>query len=665
MAICGTNLYAGVNIGDVGSGLGVFLSTDYGQSWVHTNLDNQFINALCALSVQGRQFVFAGTNSGVFMSSDAGISWLNTSITAVTTALTTDAKRVFAGTWNGVCYTTDAGSTWIQTAPDYGASVLAINGPNIFEANGYGVYRSTDNGATWLPSLIRSAGINSLAIKSNNVYAGTPDESVCVSTNNGVTWTNHIVAYNTMFPVTSLAMFVSTSGINQLLAGGRGLYISSDNGTSWTPINSLQSMAVQSLAVIGEGSETKIFAGTVDYGVFYSTDAGSNWTQSQLYDQDVVALGLYGSSILAANKSANLSLGVYISTNYGGLWRQTSIDQNETFVNAFDVKDSIIFAGGYRSTDGGLDWLQMQMHMGGCYSYLVKDSIIFAGGDARGTGEVGVAYSTDDGVSWIPTSLGNSHTVRALTSTSVGVFAGVAGYYEGVYVSTDDGQTWSTSLSNGEDIYSLASMDSTIFAGTGLFGIMVSSNNGLNWSQTSLNNRTVNCLITRTSGNVTYVFAGTDTSGVYLSTDKGASWAQINQGFGNDPWWSVKSFCITNGYIYAGTNGYSVWKRPLSDIIGIRNISDKIPGRFTLYQNYPNPFNPTTIIKFDILKDANITFEIYDILGRTVATLAKNEFKRAGSYQVEWNAGNFASGVYFCRITAGRFTETKKMVLLK
>ena len=102
-----------------------------------------------------------------------------------------------------------------------------------------------------------------------------------------------------------------------------------------------------------------------------------------------------------------------------------------------------------------------------------------------------------------------------------------------------------------------------------------------------------------------------------------------------------------------------------SQVNGIKKISDDIPRVFSLSQNFPNPFNPATAIKFDIPKDANLTFQIYDVLGRLVATLAKNEFKKAGSYEITWDATNFTSGVYFYRITAGTFTDTKKMVIVK
>jgi 7,8-dihydropterin-6-yl-methyl-4-(beta-D-ribofuranosyl)aminobenzene 5'-phosphate synthase len=90
----------------------------------------------------------------------------------------------------------------------------------------------------------------------------------------------------------------------------------------------------------------------------------------------------------------------------------------------------------------------------------------------------------------------------------------------------------------------------------------------------------------------------------------------------------------------------------------------QIPQRFKLEQNYPNPFNPTTTIKYSVPKLSFVTIKIYDVLGNEVATLV-NEEKAVGAYELNWNATNLPSGVYFYRLQAGDFVETKKMILLK
>jgi hypothetical protein len=89
-----------------------------------------------------------------------------------------------------------------------------------------------------------------------------------------------------------------------------------------------------------------------------------------------------------------------------------------------------------------------------------------------------------------------------------------------------------------------------------------------------------------------------------------------------------------------------------------------IPKEFDLFQNYPNPFNPMTHIGYSLPKDLKVEIKIYDILGREIKTLV-NEFQKAGYYLVSFDGTNYASGVYFYKIKAGEFADSKKMVLVK
>ena len=98
--------------------------------------------------------------------------------------------------------------------------------------------------------------------------------------------------------------------------------------------------------------------------------------------------------------------------------------------------------------------------------------------------------------------------------------------------------------------------------------------------------------------------------------------------------------------------------------VSVEDISSQIPGQYFLSQNYPNPFNPSTKISYDLSKEGMVSIMIYDMLGREVGNLV-NEFKSAGRYSIEFNASNLSSGTYFYRITAGDFTEIKKLILMK
>ncbi len=97
--------------------------------------------------------------------------------------------------------------------------------------------------------------------------------------------------------------------------------------------------------------------------------------------------------------------------------------------------------------------------------------------------------------------------------------------------------------------------------------------------------------------------------------------------------------------------------------IGISSISSEIPGRFILHQNYPNPFNPVTKIKFELPKSSVFELNVYDILGRKVYTAYYN--KPAGTYEFDFDASGFASGIYFYSVKAGEYSDTKKMIIVK
>lgn len=92
--------------------------------------------------------------------------------------------------------------------------------------------------------------------------------------------------------------------------------------------------------------------------------------------------------------------------------------------------------------------------------------------------------------------------------------------------------------------------------------------------------------------------------------------------------------------------------------------NNNLPISYSLYQNYPNPFNPSTKIKYSIPTAGNVKLKIYDVLGKEVKSLI-NEYKKAGSYEIEFNSVNLSTGIYFYKMTSGTFTATQKMVLVK
>jgi len=95
----------------------------------------------------------------------------------------------------------------------------------------------------------------------------------------------------------------------------------------------------------------------------------------------------------------------------------------------------------------------------------------------------------------------------------------------------------------------------------------------------------------------------------------------------------------------------------------VNQISDVVQD-FTLFQNYPNPFNPATTIRYNLNEPGYATIKIFNTLGDQIQTLI-NDYKESGSYEIEWNAINVASGIYFIQLSVNGNVITKKMMLLK
>ncbi len=120
------------------------------------------------------------------------------------------------------------------------------------------------------------------------------------------------------------------------------------------------------------------------------------------------------------------------------------------------------------------------------------------------------------------------------------------------------------------------------------------------------------------------------------------------------------------GVLYFSYSNFKLIPRTDSDFIGYTDVEEnvEIPVMFSLSQNYPNPFNPTTVINYSIPEVTNVKLKVFDMLGREIKTLVNKE-QNAGNYNIQFDASNLSSGVYFYRIEAGSFVASKKLLLLK
>ncbi len=370
----------------------------------------------------------------------------------------------------------------------------------------------------------------------------------------------------------------------------------------WVQVsNGMGNLPVLSSATGGNN----IFAGTGGgYGVYLSVNAGSSWTQTSLNNQIVYSIAAQGNNVYAGT----FSNGVYYSANNGASWFQTPLNSQNVWSMA--VSGNYAFAGTF-----------------------------------------GLFLSSNNGTSWTQTLFGQY--VYSLAVNGNNVFAGTG---NGVFLSTDNGASWSQTTLQNREVDALTVNGDEVYAGAYAYGVFYSPDNAITWYYTNLNNQNIKSL-TVTGNNI---FAGTDNNGVFVSNDNGINWIQRNEGLTS---FQINSLCIINNYIFAGTNN-SVYRRPLAEVIGIKTISELVPAQYSLGQNYPNPFNPSTKFTIQISKSSDILITVYNVLGSQVEILVNWQLK-PGIYEVDWNASGYPSGVYYYKLVAGGFTQTRKMILVK
>jgi ligand-binding sensor domain-containing protein len=410
--------------------------------------------------------------------------------------------------------------------------------------------------------------------------------------------------------------------------------LSQNLSAQWTnPDLGLTGKAIQCFV----NMDTVILAGT-DGGLVRSTNNGATWANfggimGGKNIHDLFSLTSYPFNVLSGTINYGAG-GVFQSTNYGESWTGFPTDpvQPPTLAHVNSILKKETSSEFWVGTDLGV--------------YLLPQFYPLS--------------------SWIPYSTGlasGEYTkVRAMLYANGEIFAGTD---NGVYIL--NGSTWvqkNSGLTN-TNITALKSVDGYLIAGTSqgsVGGIYISSDTAKTWTLSN-SDAWITSILTIGSN----IFVGSYGNGVWLSTNYGTTWNQVNSGLGSGAY-NVLSLGANTQFLFAGTVSSSIWCRPLSQMITVITAvheTDFQPKTFSLEQNYPNPFNPSTTIAFGIPARSQVTLKIYDLLGKEVATLVNNEIVAEGSYTKQWNAQNFPSGVYFYRLQAGSFTQTKRLVLLK
>jgi photosystem II stability/assembly factor-like uncharacterized protein len=683
----------------VGYGYSVYCLRDTAQAWVRSDsgLGGAQVRGLAnvpgAGSAAGGVVVASAPGAGIYVSTDLGAHWMpsDSGLTTLSTVTVTAVDSTFlVGTTNqGVFRSIDKGFSWSPAnsgLADTSINTLVSAWGWAFATSGTNVYQSSDRGESWslIPKTVPAAA-------QNLVLVPTPGKGIGV------------------------AIFAVTSS---------GRYRLSPDDSDWVQVKGPPfQMISEDIPSTLTAVDTVLY--TVDYDqMTCSTDLGKTWRF--ISDGSV---GTPTREYTTGHKSsrydhARLYLGPYVSTNFGSRWVSTHpLYTDGSHITGFSVSSDTSAQGFDRlvvgtdsgaveySSDGGETWKVLRQRpehprfFGASRVPAVAelDGIVFAslqGIDLYhhlpGDTVAGVYRTNVDGTTW------EKMNTPGLTDSlvlSLDLFHGkdggrilFAGTWYNLFRSTNDGESWTAADTSGGRIHSgrkrLRQVNGTLFLGiegTGVVqydedgnetrtydsaGVYKSTNDGLTWNRVTGN---LGATFVRGFAAVAIpeypdrvllaacrdAYLEQYTGDVLTSTEGGKQWKSFGAGL------SVPTLSVPVGaddrFVYCMGR-----RRPWSeaDLTAVKPVEASCPVRFSLSQNYPNPFNPKTAIRYQVSGVSDVKLVVYDLLGREVAVLV-NEKKAAGNYEVSFDGARLASGVYFYRLTAGSFVQSRKMILLK
>jgi photosystem II stability/assembly factor-like uncharacterized protein len=652
------NLYAG------SESYGVFLSTDSGSTWQAIGNELPYRDVISL--VRTDSILLAGTYHGLYGSTDNGLNWdrLKTGIpiNRRVHALVVFDNVLLAGTdYASIYRSTDNGGTWTQvrSAPMNWETVgfAAQGGRYLAAIYNEGLFSSEDSGKTWqpLPSQIPPGTIRSLAVHNEIIFAG----SLFSSPDSGITWHKSDEGITeTVRNLISVGPYIFVGTV------GDGVFRSADNGKTWWAVNEgLASLDIGDIFDFG----TRLFVST-SIGVFVSTDFGESWQKIELRFTETTVNALMSDG---DNFYAGTYHGIFKSPDKGATWTEINNGLNNFNIHALLKNGPSLYAateaGLYYSRDDGLLWQYADLNSTELYiSSLAKnDSTVFAANSANV-----VFASSDDGLSWKPITLSSQppirgRGIRSLAADNANLFIGTTSF--GAYhLDLEKNELTNIDPLREMPIQALYIDDRYLYAGTDE-GVFLSTDNGESW--TEMNNGIPDywwygITVAAIAGNDEAIVVATYNT-VAISWDRGANWRGwkvYDEGYPSQT--NSVAVLYQDSTIYIGTTFNGVWSYKIpAEITAIENPSPEI-SQYSLKQNYPNPFNPATTISFDLPKAGWVTVAIYNIAGKRVQTLLDTDYP-AGSHSITFDASEFGSGIYFYELKTKAYSSVRKMLLIK
>jgi photosystem II stability/assembly factor-like uncharacterized protein len=547
-----------------------------------------------------------------------------------------------------VTWTSQAGNPGLPVNPSINWMAVSFVDPNYGWVAGYDgsfahIENTTDGGVHWnvahaevtIPAL-QPTGI-AFATTSNG-WLVSASGNISQTTNGGGSW---LAPYVSGLPLNSISFTSGTT--NGWVVGANGVILATTDGTTWNSQTSGVTVALNGVCALDSGRVWAV--GGVDasnYGTIVVTvNGGTNWTsQTSGTMENLNAVSFYDAydGWAVGNGGALLQYAETPSARRGKSRFLTS------GVGAWSVVPTGL------STD------------------LKAIAVVNGSGCAIGSGGTVLRYDT----SALPPGTGVYSTQYGSLWNLVSVPAHVGDANRDVLFPLSDDPAWNyvpgTGYVSGEHMavgtgywLKFPAAQAATFLGTPVVFDSLSLEQGWNLIGSISSPVAVASIVSSSPGLVTSQFFGYNHGYVESDTIQPgkAYWVKAE---------SAGGIILNSGHGTAHKSNVLKIKRttelPPPPPFTTAVATSVKPKQFALKQNYPNPFNPTTVIQYDLPKAAFVKLSIYDILGQQVRTLV-NEMEQAGYKSVSFNGNNLPSGLYFYRISAGAFTDVKKMILIR
>jgi photosystem II stability/assembly factor-like uncharacterized protein len=673
----------------VGHGGTILRTTDAGTNWAKINSNTR--NCLMTISFANQTDGIIGGEYGLILkTNDAGLSWF----------CEYDSLMSFSTFWKDVSYFSDGtvyisendsyikksyngGINWVTLPPYYAFGMYFVNSltgyKTMASSTGGDIEKTIDGGASWLPQTSPyNYDMSPYSIRFTDPYLGVitgHNGIVYYTINGGNSWNNRSPYGSANLNIYSAQFLNLNTGY---LASDSGkVHKTTNAGVNWVKQNACPPYRLYSLDFID--ANTGIAVGTFGT-IARTTNGGYIWTNvKQGFTNDFSGMQFLNSATGFVSGSGG---SVMKTTNGGRNWQSLNTGLNTKYFGVKFIDEYIGFVVGeggiiLRTTNGGINWTQKNSSS----SYWLIDLDFYNNstiGYAVGAYEK-ILKTTNGGLNWVKVYDSTSQNrqnfrVKCVSPTT----AYVAGAK--ILKTTNSGTNWFTVSPYSPDQNEYCDL-SFLNENTGFVmkfnvtaknsTILRTENGGANWDVQYFDVPDLNTgLFTVSMLDVNTGYIAGDRGFIFKTTNGGVNWNLEYKcrepNYFNNPYINLNRIIVadTNNIYVVGNNGIIMKKSP-TDPVGITNHNiTEIPKVFYLYQNYPNPFNPTTNIRYQIANNSFVILKVYDILGKEIATLV-NEKLKPGIYEIPFSNNQLPSGIYFYKLTAGNYSETKRMLMIK